>query len=89
MSPSASEAVGWNEYACPAITEVGGLPLITGARLAASTRMLNAGSELIAMPSLTEIRTLLKDPTLLPLGVPDRRPVCVLKVAQDGRPVIE
>ena len=46
--------------------------------------MLNAGSELTATPSVTEIRTLLNDPTLFPPGVPDRRPVPALKLAQDG-----
>jgi len=49
--PSASLAVGWKLYACPAVTEVAGDPVIVGARFvggAAATAIENALSEAIA-----------------------------------------
>jgi hypothetical protein len=48
-----------NVYAVPAVTLVGGVPLIVGARFgAACTLIANAGSEVDARPSLTEIMML-------------------------------
>jgi hypothetical protein len=56
VSLSASAAVGVNEYAVPAVTLVGGVPLIVGARFGgACTLIANEGSEAVARPSLTEI----------------------------------
>lgn len=49
------------------------------------TAMVNAPSEACAAPSDTEIRTLLNWPTSPAPGVPVRRPVAELNVAQAGR----
>ena len=53
--PSGSEAVGWNDQAMPSRPVVAGLPLMTGARLAGSTVMVNAASVADSEPSDTEI----------------------------------
>src|SRR6185503_14799611 len=88
--PSASAALGWKLYAVPTSTERGGLPEMVGARFAgAFTWMVNEGSEAVAVPSLTVIVMRAEVPTLAVVGVPDRRPVVVLKVAQPGCPWIE
>src|SRR5690606_38540695 len=56
VSLSASLAVGVNEYAWPCMTCVVGVPLIVGARFAASeTVIVNAASEAVSWPSLTRI----------------------------------
>jgi hypothetical protein len=85
-SPSGSEALGWNVYAAPALTLVAGVPLIVGAPFELSlTRIENAGSDAVARPSLTVMTMLLEVPTFALVGVPLKRPVEVLKVAQLGR----
>ena len=76
----------------PCITDVGGVPEITGAPFAGAvllTAIANAGSCAVAVPSLTLITMLLNVPTLLAVGVPCSRPVVVLNVAHDGRFAIE
>jgi hypothetical protein len=84
-SPSASADVGVNEYATPCATEVAGVPLIVGARLAAGgsvTVMLNAGRVTVALPSVTAMTMPLATPAAL--GEPESVPVDALKVAQVG-----
>jgi hypothetical protein len=74
----------------PCTTDVDGVPEITGGRLeGALTTIENAGSCVVACPSLTLITMLLNVPTLLEVGVPCSRPVVVLNVAHDGAFVIE
>ena len=57
--PSGSEALGWNAYGWPAVTDVGGVPLMTGARLPVATLIEKGASEALAVPSETEIAMLL------------------------------
>jgi hypothetical protein len=59
-SPSGSEAVGWNEYSVPCITDAAGVPEIVGARFVTTlaTAIENAGKLADALPSLTLIWTL-------------------------------
>jgi hypothetical protein len=57
--PSASVALGWNVYACPAVTDVGGVPLMAGARLPVATLIEKGDSDALAVPSETEIAMLL------------------------------
>src|SRR5262245_58547559 len=72
------------------MTLVGGVPLIVGMVFGiSSTVIVNAGSDAATRPSLTEITTLAKVPTLLASGVPLRAPVDALKLAQTGRFAIE
>ena len=72
------------------MTEVDGAPEISGARLPALlTTIAKAGSCEVTLPSLTLITMLLNVPTLEDVGVPCKRPVVVLNVAQAGRFVIE
>jgi hypothetical protein len=64
---------------------VGGVPLINGAELGAGdTVMANAGKLADSDPSLTEMTMPEYVLTSLRSGVPERRPVVVLKLAQDG-----
>ena len=51
--------------------------------------MLNAGSDAVALPSLTLITMLEKVPTSLMAGLPVSCPVDALKVAHDGGWLIE
>ena len=85
--PSASEALGVNEYDEPTFTLVLGVPLIVGARLVgvvgAFTVIEKAPKDALARPSLTLMRILLCVPPWV--GVPLNRPVEVLKLAQLGR----
>jgi hypothetical protein len=74
----------------PCITDVAGVPDISGARFAtAVTTIENAGSCAAATPSLTLITMLLYVPTCVDVGVPCNRPVDVLNVAHGGAFVIE
>ena len=58
---------------------------MVGARLAgAVTWIVNDGSEAVAVPSVTEMVMRAEVPTLAGAGVPVRRPVVVLNVAQLG-----
>jgi hypothetical protein len=67
------------------LTEVVGTPLMTGAALdGAFTAIVKAGSDVLAMPSLTLITMFAYDPACEDVGVPLRRPFEVLNVAQPG-----
>src|SRR5690606_1600888 len=58
-SPSESLAVGANAYGSPSVAVVAGEPEIVGARFAgtaAATVIENAGSDAVALPSLTVMR---------------------------------
>jgi hypothetical protein len=86
-SPFASFAVGWKLYAVLTRAVVAGVPLIVGAEFPVlppelDTAMLNDGSEADVTPSVTTIR--IDENVPVDDGVPDRRPVDVLNVAQDG-----
>jgi hypothetical protein len=83
---SASAAVGRKLYACPAVTEVDGAPLIVGALLAEPvTVSVNGVSPTPTLPSLTRIWMFEYVPTLAAVGVPDNTPVALLKVIHAGR----
>jgi hypothetical protein len=57
--PSGSEALGWNAYGWPAVTDVGGVPLMTGAWLPVATVIEKGARDALAVPSDTEIKMLL------------------------------
>ena len=70
----------------PSVFRVGGVQLSVAEPFAVSlTAMENAGNVADALPSLTLIVTFAYEPTCALVGVPDRRPVDVLNVAQEGR----
>jgi hypothetical protein len=86
--PLGSLTVGVNEYACPALTCVGGVPLMVGPdpddpRV---TLIRNAGSatETPLVRSYVDIVMVLDVPTFEADGVPESRPLAVLKAAQRG-----
>jgi hypothetical protein len=84
-SPSASVALGWKVYAMPIMSDRSGEPDIVGARFAgAVTWIVNEGSETVASASEMEIVMRAEVPTSAAPGVPVRRPVEVLNVAQAG-----
>jgi hypothetical protein len=86
VSPSGSLAVGVKEYAVPCMTAAGGVPLIVGGRFgAALTTIAKGASCALSWPSLTLILMSANVPTFAAAGVPCRRPVVVLNVAQAGR----
>ena len=70
----------------PSVFRVGGVQLSVAEPFAVSlTAIENAGSVADALPSLTLIVTFAYEPACALVGVPDRRPVDVLNVAQEGR----
>jgi hypothetical protein len=74
----------------PTVTLVAGDPDIVGARFgAAFTVIAKAGSDALAVPSLTDMTMPVVVPTCSAAGVPDRRPVELLKLAHAGRFEIE
>lgn len=86
-SPFASFAVGVKAYALPTPTDVEGVPEMVGAVLLVEpevTPIANAGSEVVALPSLTRMTMFENVPTLELVGVPAKRPVDVLNVAHTG-----
>ena len=89
VSLSGSLADGWNEYVCVACTDVAGEPLIVGARLFEFTWIENAGSAVLARPSLTLMTMFEYVATLPDAGAPDSMPLDVLKLAHEGRFEIE
>ena len=64
VSPSASYTVGLNEYGCPTVADVTGVPLMTGARFVDSTVAVDltaiekAGSDTLVVPSDTAMTML-------------------------------
>src|SRR4029077_15090728 len=83
--PSGSLPTGVKLYAVPAVTEVDGVPVMVGARLAgaeATTCRLKGGSEVVLRMSLTEITIPVVVPTSAAVGVPERRPFEGVKVSQ-------
>ena len=83
-----SLAVGVNEYWLFCSTLVGGDPEITGGEFgAAATVIVNAGSDAVAVPSLTLIVTFENVPAAV--GVPWSWPVLAVNVAHAGRFAIE
>jgi hypothetical protein len=87
VPPSESLAVGVNEYCVPAVTVVGGVPEIVGEVFGAVlTTIENVGSWAVPpCPSLTPMTMPENVPAFAAVGVPDKRPVAVLNVAQVGR----
>ena len=55
----------------------------------ATTVIVNAGNDAVAVPSLTLIVMFVYVPTFAAVGVPSSRPVLVLNVAHAGRFAIE
>jgi hypothetical protein len=87
--PEGSVAVGVNEYAVPAVTLVPGEPEIVGPDEAAATVIANAGSEVLATPSVTLITIPEYVPRFDVDGVPLSCPVAMLKLAHAGLLMME
>ncbi len=80
-------AVGVKLYADPAVTLVGGVPVIVGgedAGACAVTVILKDARDAAALPSLTPMTMALYVPSWLEEAVPVNAPVEVLNDAQDG-----
>jgi hypothetical protein len=72
------------------MTLPGGVPEMVGAVLGAAFTVMEKGaSETESAPSLAEMVIPENVPTFDPVGVPDRRPVDVLKVAHEGLLMME
>lgn len=87
--PDGSLAVGVKEYAVPAVTLVAGVPEIVGPEAPDTTVIVKAGSEALATPSLTLITIPASVPTSAAVGVPLSCPLAILKLAQEGRLLME
>jgi hypothetical protein len=94
--PSGSEPLGRKLYALPAVIELAGVPLTTGARLLplppllpppvvpfGTTRMANAGRAAVPVLLLTEMTMFEYVPVRVPVG-PCNSPVVVENVAHVG-----
>jgi hypothetical protein len=87
--PSGSLPTGENAYELPAVTDVAGVPVMVGGRLAggvvvaACTVIVNCNCE-VAWPSLTTITIDPVLPMFAVAGVPVTRPVEGVNVSQAG-----
>ena len=86
---SGSLAEGVKAYDCPALTELGGVPLMVGGVLTPTTVIENGASEVLACPSLTLITMLEYVPAFENAGDPLKAPVALSNRAQPGRPATE
>jgi hypothetical protein len=89
LLPDGSLAVGVKEYAVPAVTRVPGVPEIVGPEAPDTTVIVKAGSEALATPSLTLITIPASVPTSAAVGVPLSCPLAILKLAHEGRLLME
>jgi hypothetical protein len=85
--PSGSDAVGRKLYAVPTVAVAGGVPEIVGGRLVVlpplvDVEIVNAGSDAVERPSVTEITMLRQVPAVL--GTPSMRPEYWLKMIHEG-----
>jgi hypothetical protein len=93
LSPSASDAVGWKLYACPAMTLGAGEPEIVGGVLAGGggalrglTTIRNGPIERESRPSVTVIVMSPVSPTCSSPGEPVSAPVSAFNCAHAGTP---
>ena len=68
---------------------MGAVAATVPATAVATTTILNAGREAVAVPSATVITMPVVVPTSVSFGLPDSWPVCALKAAQAGAFVME
>jgi hypothetical protein len=83
-SPSASDAVGRNEYDLPTVATFPGAPEIVGGLLPEDTAIENAGSAVVTWPSFTLIAMFEWVRLSEDGGVPYSLPVKRLKLAHAG-----